>query len=202
STSQRIRRQRSRNIAPSGVRLMVRVERWNNLTPRRSSSRTIALLTADAEIPSCRPAAVRLSASPARTNTFSAPKFSMHPPINDLRVISIVNCSLFFIYPRCATLLGAPWRSNRLRRNREGRALNDNEYRAWKCGKTAVRRIAGIGDGGLHHLAYRDHAGGAPVLHRSGAERLRKSCRTVHQCLCRGRIGRRDPRHDADARRA
>lgn len=63
-----MRRLRSRNDSPSAVRLTLRVERWKSRTPSSLSRRAIVLPTAEAEIPSSLPAAVKLRVCAARTN--------------------------------------------------------------------------------------------------------------------------------------
>ena len=56
---------------------MLRVLRWNRRTPSRSSSRAIALPTADEEMPSLRPATVKLRVSAASTKVLSAVNLSI-----------------------------------------------------------------------------------------------------------------------------
>ena len=58
--SPRMRLHLSRNTSPSDVSLTVRVLRWKSLTPTRSSSLEMLLLTADADIPIFRPVATKL----------------------------------------------------------------------------------------------------------------------------------------------
>src|SRR5450830_1408047 len=59
---------------------MVRVERWNRRTLSRSSRRLMALPMADADTPSCRPAAVKLRVSAACTKALSELRLSMDFP--------------------------------------------------------------------------------------------------------------------------
>src|SRR5438445_3217262 len=80
SISEKMRRQRSRNRAPSAVSVMLRVLRWKRRTPSRSSIRATDLPIADDDTPSCRPATVKLRVSAARTNALSDPRLSIREP--------------------------------------------------------------------------------------------------------------------------
>src|ERR1700733_3136789 len=77
SISEKMRRQCSRNKAPSAVSVMLRVLRWRRRTPSRSSIAPPACPIADDDTPSCRPATVKLRASAACTKAFSDPRLSI-----------------------------------------------------------------------------------------------------------------------------
>src|SRR5471032_1679978 len=98
SSSLRMRRLRSRNIMPSAVSVMLRVLRCNNLTRSRASSRAIFLPTAEAEIPSRRPASTKLRLSATCTKTARLLKFSMNTSIADIRVRIQAKFTLLFPY--------------------------------------------------------------------------------------------------------
>jgi len=80
SSSDRIRRHRSRNSDPSNVRAILRVLRWNRRTPSFSSSRPILLPTPEEEIPSRFPASVKLRVSATNTNSEMLPSDSKGCP--------------------------------------------------------------------------------------------------------------------------
>jgi hypothetical protein len=77
SSSSRMRRQRSWNRAPSCVSRVWRVVRLNRRTPSCCSSRATFLPTAEAEMPSSRPALAKLSRSAARTKDSRPAKLSI-----------------------------------------------------------------------------------------------------------------------------
>src|SRR5450830_664936 len=88
STSLRMRRQRSRNSAPSDVSVILRVLRWNNRTRSRSSMRAMLLPTADDDTPRIRPASVKLRVSATCTNIEIPLRLSMVIRFQgDLRVL-------------------------------------------------------------------------------------------------------------------
>src|SRR5260221_13493128 len=104
-----MRRQRSRNGAPSAVSVMLRVLRGKRRTPSRSSIRATDLPIADDDTPSCRPATVKLRVSAARTNALSDPRLSIRePPISDTYVRYVWNYGLFFNWSRTLILGPTP----------------------------------------------------------------------------------------------
>jgi len=86
-----MRRQLSRKSSPSGVRVIARVLRWNNRTPRWSSSSDMVFPTAEDETLRRRPASVKLRASAARTNTPKALRLSIGAPRFRRSVASTTN---------------------------------------------------------------------------------------------------------------
>src|ERR1700721_325518 len=138
-----MRRQCSRNRAPSAVSVMLRVLRWRRRTRSRSSIRATALPIADDDTPSCRPATVKLRASAARTKAFSDPRLSIRgPSIADNRVryvwtygplfklrkpLSLAHVNAFVFLGLAPASSIAPQRPER--RRREGRLLIRRTYR-------------------------------------------------------------------------